>query len=284
MSTTPYSAALRADILMEQVLVRRAGQTILDVSELAVSPHTFLGIVGPNGAGKTTLLKVISGLLLADAGSVTVLGTALEQVGSLGRTRLRRRIGYVPQRADYNPDLPLTVHEVVELGRVGPRGLLGSLFARSDELVEHWLEKLGLAHLATRTFRSLSGGEQQKVLIARAMVQQPKILLLDEPAANLDLDWKERLVSLLERLFGDHSITVIMVSHETGLLPECTTAVALMHAGKVFTMGTPAETLTEPLLARAYGVSVSVHRVRGRYHVITNRTGEKGQGGGDADA
>ena len=259
---------------MRNARVVRGGKRILDVGTLEVSARRFLGVVGPNGAGKSTLLKVIAGLLRVDEGSVEVLGRSLDGASSRVRTQVRRRIGYVPQRAEFNPDLPLTVREVVELGRVGVRGLLRRPSARDRELVEDWLERLGLAHLADRTFRSLSGGEEQKALIARAMVQEPKMLLLDEPAANLDLDWKERLVSLLEELFGDHAITVIMVSHETGLLPGCSTSVALVREGKVLAVGRPEETLTEELLERAYGVAVSVHRIRERYHVITGRNRE----------
>ena len=252
------------EIRLTDVTVHRGGRNILDVPGLIVPGRAFLGVVGPNGAGKTTLLAVCSGLLRADRGEVTVLGRALGMLSSRRRTDLRRRIAWVPQRTEYNAALPLTVREVVALGRVGPRGLLRRLTDEDAARVETWLDRLGLASLAGRTFRSLSGGEQQKALIARAMTQEPRILLLDEPGAGLDMDWKERVVDLLETLHADEPITVVMVTHDTGMLPRCTSQVALLRDGRLLTTGACDEVLTPTHLARVYGCAIEVVLRRGR--------------------
>jgi len=241
---------------------------ILHVPELIVRPRSFLGVVGPNGAGKTTLLGVCAGLIAPTSGQATLTGRRLDGLSSWQRTHLRRRVGLVPQRADYNPDVPLSVREVVSLGRVGPRGLLRTLTGADEALVDTWLATLGLTELAGRTFRSLSGGEQQKVLVARAMVQEPRLLLLDEPTANLDLDWKQRVVALLEKLYAEHPLTVVMVSHDTALLPRCTTEVALLSAGELLEVGPPQEVLTAANLSRMYGCAVEVVTFRGGRHAV----------------
>jgi len=256
------------DVHLRDVCVVRGGRTVLDVPELVVPSHSFFGVIGPNGAGKTTLLDVCAGLIRPARGEVRVTTRRVERLSSWQRTQLRRRIGVVPQRVDYHPDLPLTVREVVTLGRVGPRGLLRRLRADDHALVDTWLDTLELTTLARRTFRSLSGGEQQKVLIARAMVQQPRLLLLDEPASNLDLDWKERVVTLLEMLHHRHPVTVIMVSHEIGLLPACTDRVALMRSGTLLKVGPPEAVLTPTALSTVYACPVDVIGRHGRFHAV----------------
>jgi len=251
-------------ISLDDVAVHRSGQEILRVERLVVPHRGFLGVVGPNGAGKTTLLAVCSGLLRPDRGEVTVLGRCVSALPSWRRTELRRRIAWVPQQSEYNAEVPLTVREVVSLGRVGPRGLLRPLTGEDRACADGWIDRLGLSALAARTFRSLSGGEQQKVLIARAMTQEPRILLLDEPGAGLDMDWKERVVRLLERLHAEHPITVIMVSHETGLLPACTTEVALMRDGRMLAVGARGDVLTPTHLAGVFGCPIEVVTRLGR--------------------
>ena len=257
---------------IHEVEVHRGSRTILHASRLVVEHHSFLGVVGPNGAGKTTLLGVCAGLVKPTRGEVTVLGKRVDLMSNWQRTNLRRRIGSVPQSTEYNPNVPLTVREIVSLGRVGPRGLFHRLTATDEELVERWIDTLGLAELREQTFRSLSGGEQQKVLIARAMVQEPQILLLDEPASNLDMDWKERVVGLLERLYLENPITVIMVSHETGLLPSCTTQVALLARGEVLDAGPRESVFTSENLTRMYGCPIEILERDGRYHAVAAAT------------
>lgn len=253
---------------LHDVEVRRGDRAILAVDELAVAAGEFLGVVGVNGAGKTTLLRVCGALLRPDSGRVLLGDVDVASASAWRRTAVRRGIGYVPQATDYNAHLPLTVEEVVGTGRDGRRGLLRRPRVEDRRAVAHWLERLGLGELASRTFRTLSGGEQQKALIARAMVQEPSLLLLDEPAANLDLDWRARIVGLLDELYRSCALTVLMVSHETGMLPASCGRVALLRAGRVLRCGPPDEVLTPAALAGVYGCRVEVAEAQGRRHAV----------------
>lgn len=250
------------------VTVVRGRRRILDVPTLTIEPGQIVGVIGRNGAGKSTLLHVLAGLLKPTSGQVRHDDVSLRTLSAWQRTTLRQRLGFVPQAADYNADLPLTVREVVAMGCTGPTGLLRGIGRDQRSLVDDWLERLDLAHMAGRTFRSLSGGEQQKVLLARAMVQQPRLLLLDEPAANLDIDWKHRLVEALDRVAAEHPMTMVMVSHETGLLPACCGRVLLIREGRVFRDGPPDETLTAEVLAELYGCPITIHVAAGRRHAV----------------
>ncbi len=250
------------------VVVARGSRQILRIEQLAVGGGEFLGVIGRNGAGKTTLLHVAAGLIHPSSGIVLHDGQAITEMNGWRRTDVRRRVAFVPQASEYNADLPLTVHEVVAMGCAGPTGLLRRPDAGSRQRVQTWLERLDLAGMSRQTFRSLSGGEQQKVLLARAMVQEPHLLLLDEPAASLDLDWKARLVHLLDQLYAENPLTVVMVSHETGLLPACCGRVALMDGGRIVRSGPPNEVLTPDALAQLYGCEVRVIETAGRRHAL----------------
>jgi zinc/manganese transport system ATP-binding protein len=259
-------------IEFRNVVVARGGTPILHIEQLAVEAGEFLGIIGRNGAGKTTLLHAAAGLIQPAFGTVFHGDRAITAMNGWGRTNARRRVACVPQAGEYNADLPLTVHEVVAMGSIGPKGLLRAIGASSKQRAQTWLERLDLGDLSRRTFRSLSGGEQQKVLLARAMVQEPALLLMDEPAANLDPDWKERLVRLLEKLYQANPLTVLMVSHETGLLPACCGRVALMDSGRIVRWGRPDEVLTPDTLARLYGCRVRVVEAAGRRYTMAWET------------
>ncbi len=255
-------------IELRDVQVQRGGRRILHVEKLSIDPGRFVGVIGRNGAGKSTLLHALAGILPPSAGSIVHDGVDIVRLARWRRTGLRRRVGFVPQAADYQADLPLTVREVVAMGLAGPAGLLRGPGRGGRERIADWLARLDLDGMHDRTFRSLSGGEQQKVLLARAMVQEPRLLLLDEPAANLDMDWKERLASLLERVYAEHPMTVVMVSHETGLLPGCCGQVALMGAGRLVHVGPPGETLAEVALSELYGCRIEILERGGRRHAL----------------
>ncbi|MBN1345897.1 MAG: metal ABC transporter ATP-binding protein [Phycisphaerae bacterium] len=255
-------------IELRDVVVARGGRRILDVGELAIEAGRFVGVLGRNGAGKSTFLQTVAGLVRPTRGAVLHDRQSITSMSRWRATSVRRSVGFVPQATEYHADLPLTVREVVGMGLAGPAGLLRSPGEEGRRRVDDWLDRLGLAGMASRTFRSLSGGEQQKVLLARAMVQAPRLLLLDEPAANLDMDWKARMVEWLERVFAEHSMTVVMVSHETGLLPSCCDRVALMDAGRIVRYGPPDETLGAGILGELYGCPVEVIEVDGRRHAV----------------
>ena len=262
-------------VALTDCVVRRDGREILHVDRLDVAPGEVVGIVGPNGAGKSTLLSVCSGVLRPDGGGAAILGRDTRRLGAWGRTELSRRIGVVPQQALFQADLPLTVREVVSLGRVGRRGLLRPAGLRDRWIVDEWLGRLGLSAFARRTFRSLSGGERQKALIARAMAQEPELLLLDEPGAGLDLDWKERTVALVESVLAERPVTTLMVSHDTHLLPRSTHRAIVLSGGRIRAAGPPGESLTARTLSSAYGTPVETVVRDGRVHALPG-----GGGGG----
>lgn len=219
------------------VCVRRSRRTILSIDHLGITPGSFVGLLGPNGAGKTTLLKVCAGLISPSAGRVLLDGVNPAHFNPWRRSCLRQHIGYVPQTAEYNAELPFTLREVVAMGRTSVRPLLARLNTEDYAIVDQWIDRLGLGPRRDQTFRSLSGGEQRKVLIARAMTQDPKILMLDEPCANLDIRWRQEISGLLEELHGRTGTTVLMVSHETSVLPPACGRVLILADGRLVSDG-----------------------------------------------
>jgi len=257
----------------EALAVRAGGQEILHLPRLTVSREEMVGLLGPNGAGKSTLLRCLLGMQGAVSGRVSVLGEDVESSSSGRLARLRRRIGFVPQMLPARNEMPLTVREVVAIGRTGIAGLLRPLRREDWRLVDTWIERLGLASLAKRGFSEISGGEQRKTLIARAMVQQPELLLLDEPTANLDLYWRERIVETIGDLYRSMELTVVLVCHELEVLPACCGRVVLLDAGRLLADGPPAEVLSTRRVASLYGPGLTVLRHAGRFVVAPGEAG-----------
>lgn len=253
-----------------RVTARR--RTLLDIPTLKVATGEVTAILGPNGAGKTTLLKVCLGLRRPTAGSVRILGVDGNRLGTLGWARLRCRIGYVPQQPPTTSHMPLTVREIVAIGRTGRRGLLRALNRTDTAHVETWLARLDLAPLARASYSELSGGEQRKVLLARAMVQEPELLVLDEPTAYLDLGWRERIVATLDALYATQRPSILLVCHELEVLPRCCTRVVVLTEGRVHATGTPEGVLTDERVAALYGPGLTVAQRNGRFAVLP--TGE----------
>jgi zinc transport system ATP-binding protein len=193
---------------LDGIGVEIEGRTILDSVSLQVDANDFLAIIGPNGGGKTTLLRVILGLLAPSSGRVSLWGEAPE--------RRRDAIGYVPQQVLLDPLFPITVERVVAMGRLYRKGPLSrSPFRwsrRDKEAVSRALDEVGIAHLARRQAGRLSGGELQRVLIARALSVEPKLMMLDEPTANVDASAADEIYAVLETL--NRTIPIILVSHD----------------------------------------------------------------------
>lgn len=218
-------------LCIEKVIVKRDRRVILRVDHLCIQQGEWISIVGPNGAGKTTLLKIICGLQKPDSGSVRIHGEKLAPTFFAPATHLRKLIGYVPQQTEYSADVPFTVREVIAMGRVGMRPLFSRLSPHDYLDADQWLKRMGMSAQCSQTFRTLSGGEQQKTLIARAMVSNPQILLLDEPTANLDRKWKCQLMEVLETIYRQMQVTILMVSHDLLLnMPVCA-KVLMMEQG-----------------------------------------------------
>jgi len=191
-------------VRIEDLWVHYDGVPILEGVSLSVSLGHFLGIIGPNGGGKTTLLKVILGLVKPSSGSVSILGRPPE--------RSRHYIGYVPQHNLFDRDFPIDVENTVLMGRSGAAGLLRRYSAEDKRLAREALETVGMWPYRDHQIGKLSGGEQQRVFIARALVGQPRLLLLDEPTASVDPAMQTDLYEILERLKQD--MAIIMVSHD----------------------------------------------------------------------
>jgi iron complex transport system ATP-binding protein len=255
-------------ISLSGVRVLRSGRAILDVDNLQIAPGAFIGILGTNGAGKTTLLKVCCGLIKPNRGKVVFDNESLNSLSSWRKSTLRKRIGYIPQTAEYNADLPFTLREVVSMGRTSVKPLLARLDSEDHEIVDSWIDRLGLADRRNQTFRSLSGGEQQKALIARAMAQEPEVLMLDEPCSDLDFNWRYQITEIVDRLYQQANITVLMVSHETNVLPCCCNRIVLLHEGRILTDGKADDVLASEALERAYKCRVEVVEVDGRKYTI----------------
>jgi ABC-type cobalamin/Fe3+-siderophores transport system ATPase subunit len=253
---------------VRSLLVRYARRNILQIVDFTVHGGQVVTILGPNGAGKSTLLKCLLGFVRPTAGTVSVLGTRLKTRAGASLSRLRRRIGYVPQILAAHCETPLTVLEVVAIGRTGIAGLFHRLTSNDWQIVDYWLNTLGLADLSQRAYSSLSGGEQRKTLIAKAMVQQPELLILDEPTANLDLFWREQIVAVLQNLHEDLGLTILLVCHELEVIPTCSGRLLVLHNGEVIADGSPEDVLSSRLVETLYGSRLKLVAANGRYAAV----------------
>jgi zinc transport system ATP-binding protein len=219
---------------------------VLEDVGLLVRPGEFVGLVGPNGSGKSTLLKVLLGSLAPTSGSVLLFGAPPRQL------RDRWRLGYVPQRPGLTSEVPATVEEIVATGRLARRGWWRPL-RRDDRLVvQHALESVGLAELASRPLNELSGGQQQRAFIARAFASEPSLLVLDEPIAGVDAESQRRFRDSLVHLIGEHGSGVLLVSHELAAVAQDLDRVVVLKRRILFD-GPPSQLTAE-------GVSLGVHR------------------------
>jgi len=253
-------------LCFEHVSFRIGGKSLLENVTLSLEEGEFLGILGPNGAGKSTLLALMDLLWRPTDGTFSIFGTEVKTLNAPEILRLRRKIAIVPQNIDYNSSIPLTAREVVEMGRIGRRGVLSPLTQSDRVAVDFTMGILGVSHLVNHPYRSLSGGERQKVQLARALAQEPALLFLDEPTSGLDMDWQERLVLLIEELYAKMKLTIVMTTHITGHLPACCRRVILLRDGRVLMDGAVEDVLTPEKLKDVYRCPVEVIERSGRRH------------------
>lgn len=220
---------------------------------LSINEGTFLAVIGPNGAGKTTLLTVINGLGKIISGSVKVLGAKLT---SQNMGQIRKEIGYVPQSSAIDPRSPICVSDVVMIGRLAKIDLFRHLGTEDHEIVESAMDLVGISELKERPIGHLSGGEQQKVAIARALAQQPKIMLLDEPTANLDIKAQRDIIELIDRIYNEQNLTIVFVTHILSHIPGSCKEAVLMKQGKIVWTGKLKDALQEELLSTVYDYPV----------------------------
>jgi ABC-type cobalamin/Fe3+-siderophores transport system ATPase subunit len=253
---------------VEDLAVCAGRSTLLDLDRLVIASGEVVTLLGPNGAGKSTLLGALLGFVRARARRLEVLGEPVGELRGRRLCRLRRRVGYVPQLLAGRSEMPLTVREVVSIGRTGRAGLLRRLGRDDWQRVDEWIDRLGLGALAARAYGELSGGEQRKALIAKAMVQEPELLLLDEPTANLDLRWRERIVGTVDGLCRAGSLTTVMVCHELEVVPPSCGRVVVLRDGRRLADGKTCEVLSSELAGALYGRGLAVERRGGRYAVV----------------
>lgn len=223
-------------------------QPVLRQVSFQVGPGGFVVIIGPNGSGKTTLLRIMAGLQGGFSGRVRVQGKAVQGIPP---RRLARIIGHVPQQR--TGPCPFSVREMVLLGRAPHLGVFGLEKEADRETAEQAMRFTQVDHLADRSMDELSGGEAQRVVIARALCQEPRIMLLDEPTAALDLAHQVRIMDLMERLCRDRGMTVVMVSHDLNLAAMYGRHLLLLKQGRVLRQGRPDRVLTFEALEEAYG-------------------------------
>jgi zinc/manganese transport system ATP-binding protein len=243
--------------------VRFGDRVLWSGVDLDVEPGTFTAILGPNGAGKSTLLKVMLGLQELSEGTVSVLGAPAGAA--------RRRIGYVPQRRGFDRTLRIRGVDVVRLGLDGSRWgvpVPGPRTRRTMEAVAEVVELVGATSYADRAIGELSGGEQQRLVVAQALVRRPELLLLDEPLDNLDLANQSAVASLVQRICRERGVTVVMVAHDVNPILPYLDEVVYVARGRAV-VGTPHEVITTETLSALYGAPVEVLRASdGRLVVV----------------
>ena len=247
--------------------VRVGGRTLWSGVDLAVRAGEFVAVLGPNGVGKSTMVKVLLGVLPAAAGEVRVLG------GQPGQSA-GARIGYLPQRRSFDPSLRIRGLDVVRLGLDGDRwGLplpFGAARLRDRERVAEAVDLVGATAYAHRPIGQCSGGEQQRLLIAQALVRRPEVLLLDEPLDSLDLPNQSAVAALVGRICHQQGVAVVMVAHDVNpILHHLDRVVYLAEGGAV--AGTPTEVITSETLTRLYRTPVEVLRTSGGRLVVVGR-------------
>ncbi len=225
----------------------------LNEVSLAVQAGEMLALIGPNGAGKSTLIRSVSGVLSPRGGKILLNG---RELSTFSTTERARTLAVVPQANSLPPTF--SVYQTVLLGRTPYLGWLGNAGRRDHELVQCAMEQTKILALADRLIGELSGGEQQRVLLARALAQSTPILLLDEPTNHLDLRHQTSFLSLVRQLAVENHLTVLVALHDLNLTSLYTDRVALLAAGRLQALGTPEQVFTEDILSPVYGIGLRV--------------------------
>jgi len=246
-------------LVVRQASVSLSGRGILHDIDFALEPGEFCGLIGANGSGKTTLLRTVLGFVPLSRGSVTIAGGRLASVG------------YVPQKFILDPYMPMRARDLVALGLDGHRLGLPFPSKRRRQKVDEMLDAVDATHFADRRIGDLSSGQQQRVVIAHALIRRPRLLLLDEPLASLDIRSVAGIVALLRRLAGEYRITVLLSAHDMNPLLPVMDRIVYLANGRAASGCVEAVVRTE-VLSKLYGYHIDVIRVHGRILVVAAGT------------
>jgi iron complex transport system ATP-binding protein len=250
---------------IQQVCFSYLDGLVLHNIDLSVKAGEMAGLLGPNGSGKTTLLKLASGILKPTQGEIKLDGYSLSQ---LNRKSIAQTIAVVPQQ--FHIPFAFTAGEIVMLGRTPFLRPLAEESEADRQLVNNALELVGIRELKERRFDELSGGERQKVILAMALAQQPKLLLLDEPIVHLDIAHQVEILELVKRFNVEQGLTVIAAMHDLNLAALYFDRLVLLKEGRVWADGAPNQVLTESGISEVFSAAVKVeqHPVTGAPHIV----------------
>lgn len=218
-----------------------------DIS-LSVNTGEFVGVIGPNGSGKTTLCKAVLGLMAPIEGHLHIFDCACDEL----RCYHRAKIGYLPQKGVVDRNFPVTVLETVLMGRYGAMGLFARPGRADRAIALEALAHVGMEHYKDSALGHLSGGQQQRVFIARALAQQPKVLLLDEPTTGLDITTQHNVIELIQQLHDELGLTVLLITHDINMIRTRVDRLVLLKT-RLFAAGPPADVLKPDILRQVYG-------------------------------
>jgi zinc transport system ATP-binding protein len=243
-------------ISVENISFQVNGLEVLRNISFAISPGDFLALIGPNGSGKTTLIRIILGILKPTGGRVMILGEEMNQFSQW------RRIGYVPQKATHmDPYFPASVREVVAMGLLSQKSF-PRFFNRQDEaLIDGALERVDMKPLKGRRIGELSGGQQQRVFIARAIVNGPDVLFLDEPTAGVDAETQTRFYEMLAAINQEKGLTIVLITHDIGVITKHVNKVACLNQ-RLFFHGTHEDFCSSSLVQEL---------LQGEHHLVCHR-------------
>ncbi|HEU5018130.1 MAG TPA: ABC transporter ATP-binding protein [Pseudolabrys sp.] len=245
---------------LDRVTLSIGGRTVLHDTSLAIRAGEFIGVLGPNGAGKTTLMRAILGLLAPHAGQLRVFGRAPR--------RGNPAIGYLPQVRTVLPDLRVRGRDFIAASLNGERWGVPALGHADRTNIDAALTWIGAGELAGRPLNEMSGGERQRLLLAQALVGQPKLLLLDEPLISLDARHQEAVITVVRQVSREHGITVLFSAHELNQLIGTLDRVLYLGNGQA-ALGRVEEVITAPVLSRLYGADIQVVRAEGHVFVMS---------------
>lgn len=236
---------------------------------LEIKQGEFIGIIGPNGSGKTTFLRAILGLITPQNGTLQIFDCDCQKL----QCHHRARIGYVPQKDSVDPHFPITVFETVLMGRYSSIGLWKRPGAKDREIVLAALENVAMGNFKDTPLGNLSGGQQRRVFIARALAQNPEILLLDEPTTGIDSPTSHSIIELIRKLHKELRLTIIFVTHEINMISPFIDRLVLLNKN-VIACGKPREILVKDILSKVYGKEVMIlERERGAYVIMEDHHG-----------